>query len=102
MTVVAAADGYPGPYDTGDAIEVPRELGPSAFDRDGVVVFHAGTRLEGGRLATAGGRVLNITAVADDLEKARERAYAALERIDAQTLRWRSDIGWRELARTRV
>ncbi|MGH7588977.1 MAG: phosphoribosylamine--glycine ligase, partial [Gemmatimonadota bacterium] len=102
MTVVAAADGYPGLYDTGAAIEVPQELGPSAFDREGVVVFHAGTRLEGGRLATAGGRVLNVTGVGDDLEQARERAYAALDRIQAPTLCWRSDIGWRELARTRV
>jgi len=102
ITVVVAAEGYPGPYDAGAAIELPRELGPSGFDRDGVVVFHAGTGREGGRLVTAGGRVLNVTAVGDDLEQARERAYAALDRIHAPTLRWRSDIGWRELARTRV
>jgi phosphoribosylamine--glycine ligase len=51
---------------------------------------------------TAGGRVLNVTAVGGDLEQARERAYAALDRIHTPTLRWRSDIGWRELARTRV
>jgi phosphoribosylamine--glycine ligase len=50
----------------------------------------------------AGGRVLNVTAVGDDLEQARERAYAAFDRIQAPTLRWRSDIGWREFARTRV
>jgi phosphoribosylamine--glycine ligase len=102
MTVVAAAEGYPGPYETGGAFELPRELGPSAFDRDGVVVFHAATAREGGRIVTAGGRVLDVTAVGDDLEEARERAYGALERIQAPTLRWRKDIGWRELARTRV
>jgi phosphoribosylamine--glycine ligase len=102
MTVVAATAGYPGPYDAGAAIELPGELGPSAFDREGVVVFHAGTGRGRGGLVTAGGRVLDITAVGDDLEQARERAYAALDRIQAPTLRWRSDIGWRELVRTRV
>jgi phosphoribosylamine--glycine ligase len=102
MTVVAAAEGYPGEYESGTAIDLPRELGPSAFEREGVVVFHAGTGRVGGRLVTAGGRVLNVTAVGDDLEQARERAYAAFDRIHAPTLRWRSDIGWREFARTRV
>ncbi|MGH7570983.1 MAG: phosphoribosylamine--glycine ligase [Gemmatimonadota bacterium] len=102
MTVVAAAEGYPGPYETGAAIELPRDLGPPAFDRDGVVVFHAGTAREDGRLVTAGGRVLNVTAVGEDLEQARERAHAALDRIGGSVLRWRSDIGWRELERTRV
>ena len=102
MTVVAAAEGYPGPYDTGAAIELPVELGPSAFDREGVVVFHAGTGRQDGRLVTAGGRVLDVTALGADLEEARERAYRALDRIHAPTLRWRNDIGWRELARTRV
>lgn len=102
MTVVAAACGYPGAYETGAPIDLPEELGAAAFDRDGVVVFQAGTRREGGRLVTAGGRVLNVTAVGQDLEQARERAYAALERIRCPALRWRSDIGWRELERTRV
>jgi phosphoribosylamine--glycine ligase len=64
-----------------------------------VVVFHAGTRRDGDRLVTAGGRVLNVTAVGGDIEVARERAYGALARIDSPALRWRSDIGWRELAR---
>ena len=102
MTVVAAGRGYPGPCESGAAIELPPELGPSGFDRESVVVFHAGTARESDRLVTAGGRVLNVTAVGDDLEQARQRAYTALDRIHAPTLRWRSDIGWRELARTRV
>ncbi|MGH7556491.1 MAG: phosphoribosylamine--glycine ligase [Gemmatimonadota bacterium] len=102
MTVVAASQGYPGAYDTGAAIDLPRDLGPTAFDQRGVVVFHAGTAREEGRLVTAGGRVLNVTAVGEDLDQARERAYAALDGIDCPALRWRSDIGWRELARTRV
>lgn len=102
LTVVAAASGYPGPYETGAEIVLPADLGPAAFDRDGVVVFHAGTRREGGRLVTAGGRVLDVTAVGEDLEKARTRAYEALDRIGCPALRWRSDIGWRELERSRV
>ena len=100
--MVAAGRGYPGPCESGAAIELPPELGPSGFDRESVVVFHAGTRREDGRLVTSGGRVLNVTAAGDDLGEARERAYTALERIHAPTLRWRSDIGWRELTRTRV
>jgi phosphoribosylamine--glycine ligase len=102
MTVVAAARGYPGPCESGAAIELPPELGPSAFDRDGVVVFHAGTRRAEGALVTSGGRVLNVTAVGADLGEARGRAYAALERIHAPALRWRGDIGWRDLSRTCV
>ncbi|HEY7473055.1 MAG TPA: phosphoribosylamine--glycine ligase [Gemmatimonadota bacterium] len=100
VTVVAASEGYPDAYETGRAIGIPEDLeAPDGFDRTGVVVFHAGTRREAGRLASAGGRVLDVTAVGADLGTARERAYAALDRIDAPGLRWRKDIGWRELAR---
>jgi phosphoribosylamine--glycine ligase len=100
MTVVAASVGYPVDYETGVPIDIPPELeADTAFDRDGVVVFHAGTRREGERLVTAGGRVLNVTAVGVDVEAARERVYGALARIESPALRWRSDIGWRELAR---
>ena len=100
VTVVAASEGYPGSYSTGVSIEIPEDLrAESAFGAEGVVVFHAGTRRQGGRVVTAGGRVLGVTAVGDDLGGARGRAYAALERIDGKGLRWRSDIGWRDLAR---
>jgi phosphoribosylamine--glycine ligase len=100
VTVVAASVGYPSDYETGVPIDIPSELeADTAFDRDGVVVFHAGTRRDGDRLVTAGGRVLNVTAVGGDVGDARERAYGALARIDSPALRWRSDIGWRELAR---
>ncbi len=100
VTVVAASEGYPGSYPTGVPIEIPDELeAESAFGATGVVVFHAGTRREDGRVLTAGGRVLGITAVEGDLAAARERAYGALGRIGGKGLRWRSDIGWRELAR---
>jgi phosphoribosylamine--glycine ligase len=100
VTVVAASVGYPSDYETGALIDIPPELETDdAFDRDGVVVFHAGTRRDAGRLVTAGGRVLNVTAVGADVGAARERAYDALARIESPALRWRSDIGWRELAR---
>ncbi len=101
VTVVAASVGYPFDYETGAPIDIPPELETDAsFDRDGVVVFHAGTRREAGGLVTAGGRVLNVTAVGVDVGVARERAYSALARIESPALRWRSDIGWRELARS--
>jgi phosphoribosylamine--glycine ligase len=48
---------------------------------------------------TGGGRVLDVTAVGADVVEARERAYRALARIEAPSLQWRTDIGWRELAR---
>jgi phosphoribosylamine--glycine ligase len=100
VTVVAASEGYPGSYASGVPVEIPEELAAeSAFGRAGVVVFHAGTRREGGRVVTAGGRVLGVTAVGDDLAAARDRAYAALALIDGKGLRWRTDIGWRDLAR---
>ncbi len=100
VTVVAASEGYPGSYATGVPIEIPDELAAeSAFGASGVVVFHAGTRREGGRVVTAGGRVLGVTAVGDDLAAARDRAYGALARIDGEGLRWRTDIGWRDLSR---
>jgi phosphoribosylamine--glycine ligase len=100
VTVVAASEGYPGAYDTGVPVGIPEELeAESSFGASGVVVFHAGTRREGGRIVTAGGRVLGVTAVGDDLAAARDRAYGALERIGGKGLRWRTDIGWRDLAR---
>lgn len=95
VTVVAAADGYPGPYATGQPLDLPADLAEAAD----VVVFHAGTRRDGGRLVTAGGRVLNVTGLGADIAAARRTAYDALDRIGPQGLRWRTDIGWRELAR---
>lgn len=100
VTVVAASEGYPDRHETGKRLGIPDELeAADAFDASGVVVFHAGTRRENGRVVTAGGRVLGVTAVGSDLAHARERAYKALYRIGGEGLRWRSDIGWRELAR---
>ena len=94
VTTVLAAGGYPGPTRSGDPIRLPESL-PA-----GVRVFHAGTaRDAAGRLVTAGGRVLAVTAVADDVEAARAASVAAASAIDFQGKQFRRDIGWRELAR---
>lgn len=100
ITVVASAKGYPGPYATDIPISIPDDLArPESFDESGVVVFHAGTTRSGAGIVSSGGRVLGVTAAGGDLVEARERAYAAIDRIEAPGLRCRRDIGWRELAR---
>ena len=96
LTVVLAANGYPGVYDKGTVIH-----GLEALEGDPALkVFHAGTRRdEGGRLLANGGRVLNVTALGRTVAEARERAYAAIERIDWTEGFCRRDIGWRAVAR---
>ena len=93
MTVVMAARGYPGEYARGSEI---RGLNAAA-EVEGVTIFHAGTRMEDGRVFADGGRVLNVTGSGATLEQARERAYAAIERIDWPEGFCRRDIGWRVL-----
>lgn len=88
VTVVLASSGYPGPYPTGIPIEGIEE----AEALLGVQVFHAGTRWEKGRWVTAGGRVLNVTALAPTVEEARQRAYHAAERIHFEGKTYRTDI----------
>jgi phosphoribosylamine--glycine ligase len=95
LTVVMAAKGYPGPYAKGSAIEGLAE----AAAVDGVEIFHAGTKQDGGRIVANGGRVLNVSALGASVSEAQARAYAAIARI-----RWpegfcRHDIGWRAIAR---
>jgi phosphoribosylamine--glycine ligase len=64
----------------------------------GAEIFHAGTRREGGRILSAGGRVLNVTASGPSIAEAQSRAYAAVDRIDWSGGFCRRDIGWRALA----
>jgi phosphoribosylamine---glycine ligase len=94
VCVVLAAQGYPENPRTGDAIEGLTPTGQSVAAVDGVSVFHAGTRRHspGGQLYTAGGRVLGVTAVAPDLDQARQRAYAAAAPIDWEGMQMRHDI----------
>ncbi len=88
VTVVLASGGYPGPYATGMPITGVEE----AAAREGVIVFHAGTRREEGFLRTAGGRVLDVTAVGESLAQARERAYASAGHIHFEGMHYRRDI----------
>ncbi|WP_299132735.1 phosphoribosylamine--glycine ligase [uncultured Amaricoccus sp.] len=91
LTVVMAARGYPGDHARGEPIGLPEIEDPR------VQIFHAGTRLAEGRLVSNGGRVLNVTARGATLAEARDRAYAALARVDWPGGFARSDIGWRAL-----
>ncbi|HVZ73256.1 MAG TPA: phosphoribosylamine--glycine ligase [Polyangia bacterium] len=92
VCVVLAAEGYPGKVRTGDVITGF----PLDADHDGVLAFHAGTRTDGdGRLVTAGGRVLGITARGRTMPEARARAYAAAADIHFEGKHHRTDIGRR-------
>ena len=90
VCVVLASSGYPGSYEKGKVI-----LGiDEAEELDGVTVFHAGTALNSdGELITAGGRVLNVVALGDTFEEAREQAYRACDLINFEGKQFRSDIG---------
>jgi phosphoribosylamine--glycine ligase len=97
LTVVMAANGYPGTPEKGGSID-----GIAEAERDGAKVFHAGTTLsDGGGLVASGGRVLNVTAMGKDATEAQAKAYAAVERINFPTGFCRSDIGWREVKRAK-
>jgi phosphoribosylamine--glycine ligase len=95
LTVVMAAKGYPGAYAKGSTIEGLAE----AAAVDGVEIFHAGTKLDGGRIVANGGRVLNVSALGATVSEARARAYAAIARIRWPEGFYRNDIGWRAIAR---
>jgi phosphoribosylamine---glycine ligase len=93
--VVLAAEGYPGAVERGrpiDGLEAVRGW------KDGVV-FHAGTRRDGERVVTDGGRVLGVTALGDTIEEAVREAYGAVGKIHWPGMQYRTDIGHRALAR---
>ncbi|HEX7709678.1 MAG TPA: phosphoribosylamine--glycine ligase [Sphingomonadaceae bacterium] len=95
LTVVMAANGYPGTPEKGGAI---REI--AVAEATGAKVFHAGTALDGeGNLVANGGRVLNVTALGANVREAQAAAYRAVDAIDFPTGFCRRDIGWREIAR---
>lgn len=95
LTVVLAAEGYPGVPTPGGTIDL------GAAEARGAKVFHAGTALSEGKLVASGGRVLNVTATGATVSEAQAKAYAAIDAIDAPTLFCRRDIGWREVERER-
>ena len=97
LTVVMAATGYPGAYEKGSTIA---GLAAAGADDD-VVIFHAGTKHDDGRIVANGGRVLNVTALGATVGEARRRAYAAVDAIDWPDGFCRRDIGWRAIERER-
>ena len=95
VCVVMASGGYPGKYENGKTIRGLKK----ASDVPGVVVFHAGTQVRNGRVATAGGRVLGVTAVGKDLKKAIDAAYKAAGQISWTGSFLRNDIGAKALSK---
>jgi phosphoribosylamine--glycine ligase len=94
--IVLASGGYPGAYEKGKEITGIDE----AEKMDDIVVFHAGTIIKDGKLVTNGGRVLGVTAVADDLKIALSKAYTAVKLIKFDGMHYRKDIGAKSLALT--
>ena len=93
LTVVMAAQGYPGSYEKGSVIG-----GLDGLPEDSKnMVFHAGTKAADGQVLATGGRVLNVTARGETLQDARDRAYAMVDGIDWPGGFFRRDIGWRAL-----
>ena len=88
--VILASRGYPGAYEKGYPITIPADLDAE--------VYVAGAKEQDGGLVTAGGRVLGVTAVAEDLSGALEKAYAAVDRVHFENAYCRRDIGKRALA----
>ena len=93
MTVVLAAEGYPGAYEKGSVIGGLGDLPEDSFN----MMFHAGTSAKGGDITATGGRVLNATARGATLQEARNRAYALADGVDWPQGFYRQDIGWRAL-----
>ena len=89
--VVVASEGYPGTVRTG----VPVEGLEAAEELPGVNVFHSGTASRGGRVVTSAGRVLTVTALGDDVERARELAYEACSRVGFDGMTYRRDVAER-------
>ncbi len=91
LCVVVASQGYPGRYEKG--LPISGEVD----DGENLLVFHAGTRMENGRLVTSGGRVLAVTGLGRSLPEARQRAYYGVGRIHFSGMQYRHDIGFRGL-----
>ena len=91
--IMMASGGYPDAYEKGKAI-----TGIEEAEKEGAVVFHAGTKMENGKLVTNGGRVLNVTAMGKDLPEALKNAYAAIGKISFEGgAHYRTDIGKKAL-----
>lgn len=95
VCVVMASGGYPGPYEKGKVIEGLRKI----KDMNNVIVFHAGTKISGSDIVTAGGRVLGITALGENLAVAIKSAYLAISGIRFDQAQYRTDIGVKAIKR---
>jgi len=95
VTTVLASHGYPGEYAVGEEVS----LAPGLEDDPDLLLFHAGTRREGDRLLTSGGRVMAVTGMGDTLEEAAAASRRGAEGVRFQGRYFRRDIAWRELAR---
>jgi len=89
VCVVMASGGYPAKYETGFPIT---GIDKAENSKD-VIVFHAGTKISDGQLVTSGGRVLGVTAVAENIDEAIKKAYSAAAKISFKNSYYRSDIG---------
>jgi phosphoribosylamine--glycine ligase len=95
LTVVMAANGYPGAVEKGSLIKgIDR-----AEELNDVIVFHAGTKQDSDRIVASGGRVLNVTALGATITEAQRKTYEAVDRIDWPEGFCRRDIGWRAVER---
>lgn len=97
LTVVLAAKGYPNSYEKGSQIK-----GLNGLDDEKNHVFHAGTEKRDNEIHAIGGRVLNVTAVGENVTQAQERAYQIVDKIDWPQGFCRRDIGWRAIEREKI
>jgi phosphoribosylamine--glycine ligase len=97
LCVVLAAQGYPDSPRRGDAVTGLECVTPAAHPD--VIVFHAGTALDGARVVTSGGRVLGVTGLGDSVRLAQRAAYAAVGTIRFDGMQYRTDIGYRAVGR---
>ena len=94
MCVVLASGGYPASVDKGHEIH-----GIEEAEKDGVIVYHAGTAVRDGKLVNSGGRVLGVTARGKDLQEAVKKAYEAVSKISWTGMQYRKDIAHRAFNR---
>ncbi len=97
--VVMASGGYPEKYETGKEINGLNSDGQAVEAASSAYVYHAGTKLDGGKYFTAGGRVLGVTALGDNLQNALDKAYEAVNTISFEKAHYRKDIGKKALGK---
>jgi phosphoribosylamine--glycine ligase len=93
-----ATNGYPGSYGKGSVISGL----DAAAALEGVEIFHAGTKADGGKILANGGRVLNVSAQGKNVSEAQARAYQAIDRIKWPEGFCRRDIGWQAVKREKA